>query len=104
MPEEKCEEQRANVRTVHVGIGHDDDSTVAQLRHVETALFLFAVAIDPVFTRFADARANGGDHRLDLRVLEKLIFARLFNVDQLSANRKDRLITAIASLLGGAAG
>ena len=36
--------------------------------------------------------------------LRNLIDARLLDVDQLAANGKDRLVTAIAALLGGAAG
>ena len=48
--------------------------------------------------------ADRGDHRLNLVVLEKLIFARFLDVDQLAADRQDRLITPIASLLGRTAG
>ena len=54
--------------------------------------------------RLADAGADRGDHRLDFRVLERLVEARLLHVDQLAANRKNRLETPVASLLGGAAG
>ena len=52
----------------------------------------------------ADAGADRGDHRLDFGVLEHLIEARLLHVDQLAANRKNRLVTPVASLLGRAAG
>ena len=31
LPEEKRQQQRANVRAVHVGIGHDDDAAVTQV-------------------------------------------------------------------------
>jgi len=41
---------------------------------------------------------------LDLIVLEELVFARFLDVDQLAANWQNRLITSVASLLGGAAG
>ena len=92
--------KRANVRTVDVRVRHDDDAAVAQFRDVESA-FVLAVA---VLFRFADAGADRRDHRLDFVVLEKLIFARLLDVDQLAANRQDRLITAIAALFGRAAG
>src|ERR1051325_11341048 len=86
--------------TVDVGVGHDNDSAITQLRHIEAAFFLFAIPIAAVFTRLADTGADGGDHRLDLGVLEKLIFPGFFNIDELAANGKDRLVTAIASLLG----
>ena len=33
--EEEGQQQRADVRAVHVGVGHDDDAVVAQLRDVE---------------------------------------------------------------------
>ena len=56
------------------------------------------------FFRLADAGADGCDHRLNLRVLKRLIEARFLHVDQLASDRKDRLVTAIAALLGGAAG
>ena len=88
------------MRAVHVGIGHDDDPAVAQLGDIETA-FVLAVAI---LFRFADAGADGRDHRLDFGVLEDLIVARFLDVDQFAANRQNRLVTPVASLLGGAAG
>ena len=100
LPEEKGQQQRANVRAVHVGIGHDDDAAVAQFRDIEAA-FVLAIA---VFFRFANAGADGRDHRLDFSVFENLIHARFLDVDQLAANRQNRLIAPVASLLGGAAG
>ena len=35
VPEEERQQQRADVRSVHVGVGHDDDLVVAQLGDVE---------------------------------------------------------------------
>src|SRR5205807_9577479 len=87
----------ANMLTIYVCILHDDDPAVTELGDIKAA-FILAVAI---LFRFADACANGSDHRLDLVVLEKLIFTRFLDVDQLAANRQDRLITTIAALLGG---
>ena len=55
MAVEECEQQRADVRSVDVGVRHDDDLVVAQLFQVE------------VFT--ADAAAKGRDHRPHLGVL-----------------------------------
>ena len=43
------------MRAVDVGIGHDDDFMIAQLRHVD---FL------------ADPRAESGDHRSDFVVVK----------------------------------
>ena len=100
LPEEKGQQQRANVRAVHVRIGHDDDAAVAQLCDIEPA-FVLAIAL---LLRLADAGADRRDHRLDLSVLEKLIFARFLDVDQLAADRQNRLITPVATLFGGAAG
>jgi hypothetical protein len=48
---EERQQQRADVRTVHVGVGHDDDFVVARLVDVE----LIA----------ADAGADRGDERAD---------------------------------------
>src|SRR5205814_7162670 len=87
------------MRTIHVCVGHDDDPAVTQLGNIESA-FVLAIA---VFLRFADACANGGDHRLNLVVLEKLVLARFLDVDQLAADRQNRLITPVAPLFGGAA-
>src|SRR5205814_9418912 len=88
----------ANVRTVHVGVRHDDDPAVAQFRNIE-ARFVFGTRRS-IFFRFTDASADGGDHRLDLVVLQKLIDARFLDVDQLAPNRQDRLVTAVATLFG----
>jgi hypothetical protein len=51
LPVEEGQQQRADVRAVHVGVGHDDDAVVAQLVDVE----VFA----------ADAGAQRGDQRDD---------------------------------------
>jgi hypothetical protein len=87
------------VRAVHVGVRHYDDATVTELCDVEDA-FVFAVAL---FLGFADPSADRRDHCLNFSVLEELIFARFLNVDEFAADRKDRLVTSIASLFRGAA-
>ena len=74
---------------VHVGVGHDDDPVVAQLREVEA---------------LADAGAEGDDQRPDVLAREDLVEPRLLDVEELAAERQDRLEAAIAALLGGAAG
>ena len=50
---EEGEQQRADMRAVDVGVGHDDDLVVAQLGEVELVM--------------ADAGAERGDERADLR-------------------------------------
>ena len=87
--EEEGEDERADVRAVDVGVGHDDDLVVARLLEVELV---------------ADAGADGADHGEDLVVLQHLVDARLLDVDDLAAQRQDRLEAAVAGLLGRAAG
>ena len=82
------------MRSVHVGVGHDDDPPVAQLAEIERALLV----------AFADAGAHRGDHGLDFGVLEHLVQTRFLHVDQLAADRQDGLEAAVAPLLGRAAG
>ncbi len=82
------------MRTVHVGVRHDDDFVVAQLLDVERPLALAG----------ADAGADRRDHRADLAVLKHLVEPRLLHVDQLAANRQNRLELSVAPLLGRAAG
>ena len=89
LPVEEREEQRADVRAVDVGIGHDDDLVVAALGEVLV---------------FADAGADGGDHAADFVVGEDFVFARLVGVDDLAAQRQDRLELAQAAAFGAAAG
>src|SRR6185503_2648150 len=90
LPVEEREQQRADVRAVDVGVGHDDDAVVAELLEAE------------VFR--ADAAAERGNHRLDLVAAEHLVEARLLDVQDLALQRQDRLEAAVASLLGRAAG
>ncbi len=82
------------MRAVDVRVRHDDDLVVARLVRIERAVALVV----------ADAGADGGDHRADFLVREDLVDARLLGVDQLAAQRQDRLEAAVAALLGGTAG
>ena len=88
--EEEREQQRADVASVHVGVGHQDDLAVAQLGEIEIVL--------------ADAGAERGDHGADFFVPQHLVVARFFDVENFSLERKNGLEAPIASLLGGAAG
>ena len=87
---EERQQQRADVRSVHVRVGHDDDAVVAQLGEVEV--------LD------ADPAPERRDHRLDLVAPKHLVEARLLDVQDLALDRQDRLELPVASLLGRAAG
>ena len=87
--EEEGQQQRADVRSVHVGVGHQDDLAVAQLRGIEVVL--------------ADAGAERRDHGADFFVAQHLVVAGLLDVQDLALQRQNGLEAAIAALLGGAA-
>ena len=76
------------MRAVDVGVGHDDDLVVPSLLELEL---------------LADAGADRGDERLDLGVREHLVDPVLLDVDDLAAERQDRLRVPVAALLRGAA-
>jgi hypothetical protein len=94
---EEGQQQGADVRAVHVGVGHDDDAVVAQLGDVEVVVAGGAAGL-------ADAGAQGGDQREDFIAGQQLFVAGFFHVQDLAAQRQDRLELAVAALLGGAAG
>ena len=90
LAEEERQQQRADMRAVDVGVGHDDDLVIAQLVEVEVVA--------------PDAGAERGDQRADLLARQHLVEARALDVEDLAAQRQHRLIFAVAALLGGAAG
>ena len=81
LAQEERQQQRADVRAVDVGVGEDDHLVVADLREVEVV---------------GDAGTDRHDQRLDLGVLQHLVDARLLDVQDLAANRQDRLGPRIA--------
>ena len=85
LPEEKGQQQGADVRSVHVGVCHDDDFMVAQL--VEVGVFL------------ADTSAHGGDERLHFLVGKHLVKAGAFRVQDFAAQGQNGLIFWITPLL-----
>ena len=87
--EQQRQQQRVDVVTVHVGVGHQHDLVVAHLLDAE-------LLVDP--------GAEGGDDRLHLGVAQDLVDARLLDVEDLAADGKDRLYARVAALAGGAAG
>ena len=89
LPVEEGQQQRADVRAVDVGVGHDDDLAVAALGEIDL---------------LADARADGGDDAADFLVGQHLVLAGLVGVDDLAAQGEDGLELAVAAALGAAAG
>jgi len=75
-PEQQREQQRADVLAVDVGVGHQDDLVVAQLADVEV---------------LTHPGAEGANQRLHLLVAENLVDPRLLDVEDLPADRQDRL-------------
>ena len=90
LAEEKRQQQRPDVRAVHVGVGHDDDLRVAEPRDVEFV--------------FADAGAERRDEGADFLVPEHFVHARLLDVQDFSPQREDGLGAAVAAALCGAPG
>ena len=87
--EEEREKKRSDMRTVHIGIGHDHDAVVAQSGNIE---ILFAVSA-----------SDRGDQGLDFIVVENLVDPRLLHIEEFTPDRDDRLKTAVAPLLRGTA-
>mmetsp|Transcript_57679 Transcript_57679/g.125258 ORF Transcript_57679/g.125258 Transcript_57679/m.125258 type:complete len:274 (+) Transcript_57679:746-1567(+) len=85
---EEREEQSADVGAVDVGVGHQDDSVVSELRWREF------VALE--------SETEAGDECLDLRVLVHRGVVGLLDVEDLPAQRQDGLRLARSPLLGGA--
>src|SRR5712691_9962435 len=90
VPEEKSQQQRANVRTVDVRIGHENNLVIAQFSGVEIVL--------------ADAGPERGDDGANFFVPQHFVVARLFDVEDFSLERQDGLVLAVASLLRRPAG
>src|SRR3546814_8724033 len=79
-----------DVTAVDIGVGHDDDPVIADLRDVELL--------------GADAGAERRDQRADLLAGQHLVEAGPLDVQDLAAQRQDRLRLAVPSLLRRAAG
>ena len=77
-------------RTVHVGVGHENDFVVAELAGVEIVL--------------ADAGAERGDNGANFLVAQHFVVAGFFDVEDFALERKDGLVFAIAAHFCGAAG
>ena len=86
---EEREQQRADMRAVDVGVGHDDDLVIAQFAQIELV---------------ADAGTECGDQRADLLARQHLVDAGAFHVEDLAAQGEHGLEGPVARLLGAAAG
>src|SRR5215475_7545558 len=85
LPEEERQNQRADVRTVYIRIGQDNNAMVSKLRCIEIV--------------FADAGSKRSNHRSDFSIGQHLVEASLFYVQDFSLQRKDRLEFTVAPLL-----
>jgi len=82
---EEGQEQRPNMGSIHVGVGHDDDAMITEFLNIV------------VF--FADAGSQRGDENPDLFIGQHLIETGLLNIEDLPFNREDRLDRTIPALL-----
>ena len=87
------EKQRINMAAVHIGIRHQYDFIIAELRDIEV-----------IAVSFGKAAAEGVDHRLTLSVGQNLVHCGFLHIQNLSADRKDGLVLPVSSHLGGTAG
>ena len=97
--EEERQQQGADVRTVNVRIRHDDDVVVAQLLKVELAAV--GAAVLSFTADAATERRDEGGHFLGR---QHLVETGLLDVQDLAAQRQNRLCAAISPLLGRATG
>src|SRR4029450_1788974 len=87
---EERQQQSTNMRSVDVGVGHDDDSVVAQFPDVEVLR--------------ADSTSERRDHGLDFIAAQHLVESSFLDVENLAPQRQDGLKASIAALLGGTTG
>ena len=86
---EQCHDKCVDVRTIDVGVGHDDYLVITQF---------FDVCLLITLTFNAEAHSDTLDdvhHRL---ALEYLVPHHLFHVEDLSSQRQDGLCVAVATL------
>src|SRR5690606_31313388 len=85
LTEEERQQQGADMRTVNVGVRHDDDVVVAQLVDIEFIA--------------ADTATERGNQRADLLGRQHAVEPGLLNVKDLTLERQDGLGLAVAALL-----
>ena len=75
--------------TIDIGIGHDHDLVITELGDIKV------VAIS-----FGKTTAKCIDHGLDLCICKNLVNSCLFYIEDLTTDRKDRLIITVSGCLG----
>ena len=88
LSEEEGEQQGADVTSVNICIGHDDDAAIAQLGMIEV---------------FADAALQGLNECSDFLKSKDLVEPCSLHIQELSAQRQDRLTNMVAPTLGTSA-
>ena len=86
---EEGQQQRTNVRTVDVSIGHDDDAVITQLVRV--------IFVTP------DTTAQCGNQRGNFLRRKHFIETRFLDVQDFTFQRQDRLILTVTPLFCRAA-
>ncbi len=94
VPEKERHDQRINVASVYIGVGHDNDLMIAEFLRVNGF---------GVFLRTHGDTKCGKDIP-DFFALEHPVLHRFFHVQDLTAQGQDGLETAVSALFGGAAG
>ena len=74
------------MRTVHIGIGHNDNLVVAKLADIKVLV---------------DSGTKGCNHRLDLGVAVDSVQTGFLYVEDLTTERKDCLCGTVTCCLGG---
>ena len=70
--------------TIHIGIGHDNDLVITELRNIE----IISVAL-------GKTTSKGIDHGLDLSIGEHLVNTCLLYIQDLTSDRQDCLISSV---------
>ena len=82
---EEGQQQRSDVGAVNVGIGHDNDLMITEFFHIKI---------------FRNACTKGCDHISDFFGIQDSVQSCLFNVQDLTAQRQDRLCFRVSCLDG----
>ena len=82
---QESKQQCCDMRTVNIGIRHDDNLVVTQFGNIKI---------------FVYSRAERGDHRLDLGVGINTVEPCLFHIQDLASKRKDGLCSPVSGCLG----
>ena len=88
------------MRTIDIGVSHDDDAVVTQFGDVEVIDAWRAA--DPA--TLSNAGAQRSDQRQDFIAGQQFFVTRFFNIQDFAAERQNRLKFAIAALFGRATG